>query len=208
VKTVVTKGEYAVRKNRSPACITKWISEKKISAAALVGDGHRARIWVEQADYDLAMRLDPSQQSAQPNPVGGSAGPPIAPSAEQQSPPLLKRPANDDDEDLRRRRRADADKAEHDAEAARRRNAVDEGRWILADDAMRAWGKELSRLVADTETFLYQTVARDLAEKHGLDWKTVSAELRALYRKYRATTSEDAKARHDARTADLAIAAE
>ena len=41
----------------------------KISARALVGTGVRARIWVEQADLDLLLNLEPAQQDAQTHPI-------------------------------------------------------------------------------------------------------------------------------------------
>src|SRR4051812_39722045 len=75
MKTIVTKAEYAALKERGASAVSNWIAEGKITRAALVGEGVRARIWVEQADADLLLRLDPSQQTAQPQPVAPSAAP-------------------------------------------------------------------------------------------------------------------------------------
>ncbi|KWV54326.1 hypothetical protein AS156_00945 [Bradyrhizobium macuxiense] len=69
MRTIRTKGEYARLKSRSPQAVTKWIATGKISKAAIIGDGPRARIWVEQADADLAANLDPSQQWSQEVPA-------------------------------------------------------------------------------------------------------------------------------------------
>lgn len=69
MRTIESKGAFARRKHRSPACVTKWISTGKISAAALVGSGYRANIWVEQAEADLAASLTPHQQYAQAFPA-------------------------------------------------------------------------------------------------------------------------------------------
>jgi hypothetical protein len=66
-----------------------------------------------------------------------------------------------DDEDIRRRRKADADKAEHDAEAARRKLALDEGRWIDAAEVVKTWQRELSTIVANTETSVAKSVAAE-----------------------------------------------
>lgn len=210
MKTVITKGRYAALKGRAPSCVSNWITDGKISAAALVGEGQRARIWVEQADADLARNLDPSQQSYQAHPVSGSA--PSPPPSDAPL-PLVVAPArqrggsNEDDDDLRRRRKADADKAEHDAEAARRKLAIDEGRWLDAADARREWSKELSALVSATETFLFTTAARHLAEEYGLDWKELATKLRALYRQHRGQIASEAASRRQVMEA-MAEAAE
>lgn len=171
----MTKQEFAAHKKRKPSAISNWIADGKISAAALVGEGVRARIWVEQAERDLEIGLDPGQQSAQALPA-----------------------ASVEDEDLRRRRRADADRAEHDAEAARRRLAVDEGRYVLAHEAAREWTRALSKLISEIETFLSTTLARGLADKHGLDWKELTVDMREKFRLFRGGLSEEARARRAA----------
>lgn len=74
MRTILRKGEYAKRKHRSRACVSGWIRDGKISAAALVGEGQAARIWVEQADADLAAALHPSQQWAQEHPANQASG--------------------------------------------------------------------------------------------------------------------------------------
>jgi hypothetical protein len=50
LRTIVTQAEYAKLKNREPSSVSKWIAEGKISKAALIGEGVRAQIWVEQAE--------------------------------------------------------------------------------------------------------------------------------------------------------------
>lgn len=191
MKTILTKAEFAARKSRLPSAISNWIASGKISRAALVGEGVRARIWVEQAERDLELGLDPAQDAAQPVPALGS--PSVAP---LQSPRAGA--GQGDDEDIRRRRKADADRAEHDAEAARRKLAIDEGRWVSADEAARTFGRELARLTSDTETFLFTTLAREIAQRHGLDWKALAVEIRDLFHRHRSTASEDARMRREA----------
>lgn len=183
MKTIVTKQQFAERKNRKPSAISNWIAAGKISRAALVGEGVRARIWVEQAERDLEVNLDPGQQSAQLVPV--TASPALDPGY---------RPTGGaDDEDLKRRRKADADRAEHDAEAARRKLAIDEGRYIVAEDAAREWGRTLAKLMSEIETFLSTTLAREIAEKHGLDWKALTVEMREKFRLFRGNISDAAR---------------
>lgn len=199
VKTVVTKGKYAKMKGRAPSAVSNWIAEGKITAAALQGTGNRAQIWVEQADADLAASLDPSQQLTQRVPLNlVAAPPPAAAPAAPATAPRQPAYASERDLDLARRARADADKAEHDAEAARRKLAIDEGKWVEAEEAARVWGRELSKLTSEIETFLFNTLARDLAAEHGLDWKTLAVEVREKFRKFRAETSDQAAARREA----------
>lgn len=214
MKTIVSKAEYAALKERGASAVSNWIAEGKITRAALVGEGVRARIWVEQADADLLLRLDPSQQAAQPQPVAPSAAPLVPEQAAnlQVEPQLPYRSGaggqNADDEYLRRKRKADAERAEHDTEAARRKNSLDEGRWIDAADAAREWGRELSRIRTETETFLFTALARHLADRHGLDWKTLAVEMRDLYRAHCQGIATGAGVDAEAREMELAQAAE
>ncbi|MBR0687332.1 hypothetical protein JQ594_15480 [Bradyrhizobium manausense] len=212
MKTIISKGEFAKRKSRTPQCVSKWIKVGKISAAALIGQGNAAKIWVEQAEADLLASLDPSQQLNQAAPILRQAV--EAPMQQPTLPPQLpiaaiagaERPmadapaagfATERERDLARRARADADRAELDAESARRKLAIDEGRYVVAEDASREWGRELARFISETETFLTSTLARDLAQAHGLDWKAISVEIREAYRKFRSGASDDARARRD-----------
>jgi hypothetical protein len=96
--------------------------------------------------------------------------------------------------DLARRVRADADKAELTVEATRRRLALDEGRFMVATDAAQAWGRELARVTADVELFLFATLARKLADTHGLDWKALAVEIRDAFRKFRTGVADRAQA--------------
>jgi hypothetical protein len=209
VRTVETKGQFARRKNRTPSAVSNWISLGKISPAALVGKGNAARIWVEQAEADLTASLDPSQQFANPHPANMrttflplSTAQPAAIDVER---PAAKVPsatsgtgaASELEYDLARRRKADADRAEHEAEGARRKLLVDEGRYVVAEDAAREWTRVLTKLISDIETFLSTTLARHLAEKHGLDWKALTVEIREKFRLFRGGISADARTRRE-----------
>ncbi len=207
MRTEVSKGEFARMKGRTPQCVSNWIADGKITPAAIVGEGYRAKIWVERADADLARTLDPAQQASQESPVMGAllpraeAPPPPAPAPmalprDEPAPlslPLLRAAAANDDEDLRRRRRADADKAEFDAEAARRKLAIDEGRWIDAAAAQREWAAALAKEISGFETFLTGTLARQLADEHHLDWKVIATQMRDAFRAYREDVSNAAQ---------------
>lgn len=197
MNTIASKGDYAKSHNRSPAWVTKSIRTGKISKAALVGEGNAAKIWVERADADLAQSLDPAQQVIQRFPVlpNGAAAPTATQALADQSKPadiparLQPGPNSDRELDLARRAKADADKAEHDAEAARRKLAVDEGRWMDAAAASKEWSRTLSEVVSGFEVFLASTLARDTADRNGLDMKAVSVRFREMFRKYRAGVS-------------------
>jgi len=65
----MTKKQYAAYKQRKPSAVSNWIANGRITQAALIGGGNRAKIWVEQADRDLASRLDVGQQEAQLHPI-------------------------------------------------------------------------------------------------------------------------------------------
>jgi hypothetical protein len=166
----------------------------------------RARIWVEQAEADLAASLSPSQQWHHEFPANATTSPlPIvaaAPEQPQNSPAPLQ------PSDLARRIKADADRAEYEAEVSRRRLLVDEGHYVVAEDTVREWGRELAKLIGEIETFLSTTLAKSLAEKHGLDWKTLTVEMREKFRVFRGGISEDARTRREAIEAEAAAVVE
>ena len=204
MKTVVSKGEFARLKQRGPSAVSNWIKDGKISPAALIGKGNAAKIWVEQAERDLAASLDPSQQVIQAAPILPTSAPvpdlpldaaPIAAAPVARQAPALQ---TDRELDLARRTRADADRAELDLELARRKMAVDEGRYVEAAEAARSYGRELAKLLSETETFLFSTLAREIANAHGIDWKTLAVSMRESYRKFRAGVSDDARTRREA----------
>jgi len=186
MKTIITKGEFARRKSRTPSAISNWIAEGKITPAALIGQGNRARIWVEQAEQDLAQSLDVSQQMAQETPVLAAK-----PDASDGEGPTA-------DDHLVRERRARALKAEADAGLSQLRQAREAGRWIETHEAQRQWGRELAKIVGELETFLSGPLARELAVRHGLDWKALAVEIRELYRAQRQTVADRATAELEA----------
>ncbi|MHC6150546.1 hypothetical protein ACVSQB_01995 [Bradyrhizobium elkanii] len=60
----LSKKNFSLLRNVSPARVSQWIAEGKIGADALVGTGHRARINVELATEQLRARLDVTQRMA------------------------------------------------------------------------------------------------------------------------------------------------
>src|SRR5262245_66301597 len=61
---IESKSDFARRTNVTPARVSQWISERKISGAALVGDGRSAEINVREALRQLDLMLDLNQRSA------------------------------------------------------------------------------------------------------------------------------------------------
>lgn len=59
---VVGKSDFARRCNVTPGRVSQWISEGKLTGAALVGEGRSARIDVTEAMRQLGDRLDLTQR--------------------------------------------------------------------------------------------------------------------------------------------------
>lgn len=58
----MSKQDFARSLGVSAACVSKYLATGKISAAALEGTGPRARIKVDVARQELALKLDPAQR--------------------------------------------------------------------------------------------------------------------------------------------------
>jgi hypothetical protein len=202
MRTIVTKGDFAKMKGRVPAAVSNWIADGKITAAALVGTGKFAKIWVEQAERDLAINLDPAQQAAQPHPINQTSSfqtasvmaptptAVIVPPQEAAPPPApVASPYADD---IGRKRKADADAAEFAAERARRQALADEGRWIEAEPARQQWTGELRKIVGELETYIGTILPQEIADELQLDWKQVSLIARNSFRSYRQRVADKA----------------
>lgn len=201
VKTILTKAEFADRVGRTRSCVSNWIAGGKISAAALIGDGRSARIWLERAEADLSASLDPSQQVAQAEPfVRSSLAPETPPAREirESSATSARSLSAEREANLARRAKADADKSEHDAEAARRKLALDEGRYVIAAAAQAAWAREMAKAIADFEMFIAQELPRKVGEQFNIDWRTVSNLTREQFREFRERCAIDARERREA----------
>lgn len=206
MKTLLTKSQFAARVGRDRSAVNRWIADGKISAAAIIGEGREARIWAERAERDLAVSLDPAQQAAQERPIGAASAstgeisqlptaetPQLgAPADRRDEPPAGKSDGIRPTDDLARRRRADAEKAELEAEALRRRQALDEGRFIEASAAAAAWSRQLSKVIADLEIFVCSKLPTELAAVFGVDAKALAVTCRDLFRKLRQELADQA----------------
>jgi hypothetical protein len=189
-QTLVTKAEFARRRGVTPAAVSMWISRGRISSGALINDGKGERIWLEQATKDLELALDATQPDASlwPNgaaaPANGSGANDVLPAASV------------DHELLRRLRRAQAERAEHEAEAARRRNMVETGRWMEVEEARQNWTREVGAFIGRWENFLMSAGPRAIDDagllRPGADQKSVAIALRRAWHGERDEIAEDA----------------
>ncbi|WP_152033396.1 hypothetical protein [Bradyrhizobium sp. DOA9] len=60
---VISKGEFARRRNVTPGRVSQWLSEGKIFGAAIVGEGRTAMIRESVACQQLRVKLDPLQMT-------------------------------------------------------------------------------------------------------------------------------------------------
>jgi hypothetical protein len=187
LRTLETKGEFARRKHRAASCVSGWISAGRISSAAIIGTGQRALIWVERAEADLAAELIPGQQQAQVFPANERT--PVDEAAQASEDGCDGSPAmpitSDLEIDRARRAKADANRAEHDAEAARRKLALDAGRYVDAAEA----GAQVAMTTAETVNLIsgaLPNLAAALSERFQLPQKDVLRLLRDEFRNARA----------------------
>jgi hypothetical protein len=160
--SVLSKSQYAVLKNVSAGRVSQWISEGKISADALVGEGRGAKIDVGRADADLRRNLDIGQRfgnglSTRLNtPAVLPLAQPAAPVTEPSSSPTPLQPGLDPIEEQIKRERLESLQRDN------RKKAEDEaaraGRYVLSQGAAVQMGK-----IAATMLELFEGSLSDLA---------------------------------------------
>jgi phage terminase Nu1 subunit (DNA packaging protein) len=169
----LSKGEFAALMKVSPGRVSQWIAEGKIKGAALIGAGPRAKINVPVAQQQLGRSLDPVQLAAQSRPA-----PTQIPLGAEEAPP-----ADVVDTDQVRMMRAKADKAEIEAEQARRELDAERGRYTLAETALREWTKQAKALI-DAEHEWHRDLALVIASELGIEAKAVEGVLRREFRAF------------------------
>lgn len=80
-----------------------------------------------------------------------------------------------------------ARQASFDADLTKLKLEKETGRWIEASKAQSAWAKELSAFIAETEGFIVNRLAREIAEQNGLDWKQMAVKAREMFRDFRSS---------------------
>lgn len=147
-----------------------------------------------QAAAGRILQMVPAESpSPPPEPAGAGPGGGPSPPSGPPGPPA----AEPSGYELAR-----AVKAQEEARRLRRLNAEAEGQYVLADEVARQVQRQIGREIAEVESFL-RDAARRIADRHGLDFRTVRAELRDQWRSHRG-------ARADAATtlADTAVASD
>jgi hypothetical protein len=162
-KTLVSKAKFARLRSCTPQAVNKWINTGKLSAAALVG----GKIWVEQAEAELLVALDPQQPASSERDIS------VASAAA-----------------LLRRRVADAGRAEEARIAAHRENAIHDGRWVEVAGIEKAYGKKFAEFLQAADYTIIERAAKEIAGEFGLDWRLVSVVLRRVWRQFRQEQSD------------------
>ncbi len=197
--TIVTKGEYARMRNRTPGAVSHWIRQGKLHGPALVGRGRTARIVVEEADRQLADLLDLGQQYAQERPITLA----LAPHAQE-------RPDDDDGEDAQTAGagshqaayyEARARKQQAEAALAEAKLQAQEGRWLDREAHEAASARVLAELMQMIDE-LPSRVGEPVAAELGVEARALVLALRRETRRVRAEWAkrfeERARARREA----------
>lgn len=160
---VISKSAYAARRGVATSAVSNWIARGKLTGAALTADG---QINAEEADRQLGQTVDPGRgaQAATPRPAA-AADPVVASLA-----------------DVRLQRE------QLSLDQARRQAAIDAGELVRADDAKRAWAKELDDLISAVELFV-----TELPTKLGLGREAVE-QARREWREFRRRRADQAEA--------------
>lgn len=224
----VTKGEFAAMIGKSAGRISQMISAGQITRASLDGSGRSARIIVDQAIKDLKQNLDPSQSfglnGMDTRMALSSHAPDAAPGDADTGTLELERPAPQ--QPMAARQPDKLDQAEQpslpidrtadligreklrQAQLAtlkmERQEALEEGRFVLADEARAAIGAAASKLLATFESGL-SDMADAMASKFGLPPRDV---LHVLTHSFRDVREAASKSFADQRDAILAAEAE
>jgi hypothetical protein len=176
--TIVTKREYARMKQRCPSAISNWIAAGRLTPAALIGSGMRARIWVEQADRDLARRLDPGQQDAQEHPIVADAS------------SSLSNGSSGGLEVVDEVRQARLDQLRLQNQKLAEDAALRAGRYILAADVTRELGRSNAMLMSMWDGWLSE-LCQTLAGQFSIPFRDVLHATNKCYRDLRTRAAAD-----------------
>lgn len=190
-------------RKRAPSAVSNWIADGKLTPPALVQDAEKGElIDVEEADKQLAATLDPSQQLAQADPIGVQVS--VAPAAAAGDAGADEKTVTADDPDNRRFVRARADKMESEAEGLVRERNEETGKWLDAEKARAAFGKEMAASISEVEAWLLGPLSEIAASEVNAERK---AMLDIFRREWRAFRARQAAAKRGGLTA-VAMAAE
>ena len=179
----VTKGEFASLIGVSAGRVSQYLTEGKISGAALVGVGRSARIHVERAKADLRLKLDISQRlgngidtrlepdaTYQVQPVSGTAS---RVAGLQQDLPEVAR--NDPDHQIKMQKLEQLQRANRNGAIA---EARDRGQLIDTLEARAELGK-----IATAMLQIFEGALTDLATAAASEFKVPQRDAVHLFRK-------------------------
>ena len=197
----ISKGEFARRRDVSPGRVSQWLSEGKITGAAIVGEGRNALIDEVLACEQLGLRLDTGQRfgnglatnltpqlpASVSSPDSTAAASPATASPRGEQPPVI-------DSVERQIQAAKLEQLQRTNRQARTDEERDNGQLCSVADARRAAVKEAQQLIVRVEGSLTE-IASDLAAKFKLPARDVLHELRAAWRKSRQGAAIEARER-------------
>lgn len=183
---VVTKGEFARRCNVTPGRVSQWISEKKISGDAIVGEGREARIRESVAKAQLRLRRDVGQGLG--NGLGTRLTPagPAPQAALQPSPPAAPSEPGDPIEEQIKRQRLEQYQRQN--RKAAEDEALRAGLLTAADDASAQMARIASQLLTVFEGALPE-FAQSVAAQFQVPQRDVLHLLRQEMNKVRASAA-------------------
>jgi len=181
VPEIVTKSEFAKILNVSRPAVSQYISEKKISGAALVGSGHRAKINVEIARRQLTKNLDAVQHL-------GSNGRARVTGSDEKSVP------SDDDVEIRGVGVEDQIKAERLRQLELGNGKLQDeaheraGTFVLASDMKQELGIIATRVLTEVEAAMVEA-ANTIAARGAVVPADILKVLRDVWRDVRARSA-------------------
>lgn len=192
---VLSKSAFAREIGVSPARVSQYIGEKKLSGEALVGEGRNAQIRVGVAKFQLRQLLDIGQRfgNGLDTRLDGppAAAAPLADKAEVSVgridrgaefalplPPTAAETVEDKIKAAKLEAQQRANRKAAEDEAARA------GRYVMAEDVTRSMGRALARQIAAYEGSLGE-LATAIAAKFSLSQRDVLHLLRFEFRAWR-----------------------
>lgn len=175
MQETVTKGEFAEIAGVSAGRVSQWIAEGKIRAGSLDGEGRKARVIVASALKDLNRTLDVSQRIGLNGLKSSVAREGLMDGEDQQQAGSdLPRPDGAGSDRLLRSNEVADQIAQEKLRQAQiqtrqkeREEALETGRYMLADDARMAIGQTASKMLNAVEGGL-QGMADLFSSEHGL----------------------------------------
>lgn len=200
---MINSTQLATELGVSKARVSQYVSEGKL-AGCYTGEGRSRRFDLAKCAAALGKRLDPGQMMG-----NGSATKAALSKIQSDDAPRAKplteprRQSGSGAEaitgtDPDRYELARIQKAEEEARKLRRQNAEAEGHYILASEAAQMTTKLIAQEIAEFETAVIRDGSRMVADKLGVDFKTVRQIMVEAWRGHRAGRAEALTAQADA----------